>query len=141
MPKTGNEETHMSTNYKSQNIKFFDMFAGIGGFRAGLERAGGFECVGHCEIDKYAEKSYRAIHNIKESEVYYEDATKINTDTMPEFDLLCAGFPCQSFSTAGQRKGFADPRGTLFFEIARVVKSRKPAYFLLENVLGLLSHD
>ena len=74
-------------------IRFFDMFAGVGGFRAGLERAGGFECVGHCEIDKHADAAYRAIHSIKENEVFYEDATKINTDTLPEFDLLCAGFP------------------------------------------------
>jgi len=79
------------------NIKFFDMFAGIGGFRARLERAGGpeattaFECVGHCEIDKHADKAYRAVHNVKESEVFYEDATKIDTNTLPEFDLLCAG--------------------------------------------------
>ena len=98
----------------TQNIRFFDMFAGIGGFRAGLERAGGFTCIGHCEIDKHAEKAYRAIHNIKESEVYYEDARKIDTETMPDFGLLCAGFPCQSFSIAGKRRGFEDARGTLF---------------------------
>ena len=117
------------------------MFAGIGGFRAGLERAGGFECIGHCEIDKHADRAYRAVHKIKESEIYYEDATKINANTMPKFDLLCAGFPCQSFSIAGRRAGFADPRGTMFFEIARLVKARRPAYLLLENVIGLLSHD
>ena len=122
-------------------IRFFDMFAGVGGFRAGLERAGGFECVGHCEIDKHADAAYRAIHSIKENEVFYEDATKINTDTLPEFDLLCAGFPCQSFSIAGKRKGFSDSRGTLFFEIARVACAGRPAYLLLENVPGLLSHD
>ncbi len=125
----------------TDTIRFFDMFAGIGGFRAGLERAGGYTCVGHCEIDKHADKAYRAIHNIKESEVFYEDATKIDPSTMPEFDLLCAGFPCQSFSVAGKRKGFQDPRGTIFFEIARVVEARRPQYLLLENVPGLLSHD
>lgn len=122
-------------------IRFFDMFSGIGGFRAGLERAGGFECVGHCEIDKHADAAYRALHNVKESEIYFNDATTIDTDTMPEFDLLCAGFPCQSFSIAGKRKGFSDPRGTMFFEIARVARARQPAYLLLENVPGLLSHD
>ena len=122
-------------------IKYFDMFAGIGGFRAGLERAGGFECVGHCEIDKHADRAYRTVHNIKESEVFYDDATTIDTDNMPEFDMLCAGFPCQAFSIAGKREGFSDPRGTLFFEIARVVKEKRPAYLLLENVPGLLSHD
>ena len=122
-------------------IRFFDMFAGVGGFRAGLERAGGYECIGHCEIDRHADAAYRRVHNIKESEVYYEDATKIDTHSMPGFDLLCAGFPCQAFSIAGKRQGFADPRGNLFFEIARVVRAKKPAYILLENVPGLLSHD
>ena len=122
-------------------IKFFDMFAGVGGFRAGLERAGGFECVGHCEIDKYADLAYRSVHKISESEVYYKDAKEIDTTTMPDFDLLCAGFPCQAFSIAGRRKGFSDPRGTLFFEITRVVREKRPVYFLLENVFGLLSHD
>ena len=122
-------------------IKFFDMFAGVGGFRAGLTKAGGFECVGHCEIDKFARASYEAIHNIKESEITYEDAREIDTTAMPDFDLLCAGFPCQSFSLAGKRGGFSDPRGTLFYDIARVVEAKKPAYLLLENVPGLLSHD
>jgi DNA (cytosine-5)-methyltransferase 1 len=122
-------------------IRFFDMFAGIGGFRAGLERAGGYECAGHCEMDKHADAAYRAAYNVKESEVFYEDATKIDTKTMPDFDLLCAGFPCQSFSIAGKRAGFSDPRGTLFFEIARMAQARQPAYLLLENVPGLLSHD
>jgi len=121
-------------------IKFFDMFSGIGGFRAGLERVKGFRCVGHCEIDKYANKSYCSIFNT-EGEAYFNDATKINPKDMPEFDLLCAGFPCQSFSVAGKRKGFEDVRGTMFFEIARILKERQPKYVLLENVPGLLSHD
>ena len=125
----------------TQNITFFDMFSGIGGFRSGLERAGGFTCIGHSEIDKHADRAYRAVHNIKPSEVFYEDARKINPETMPEFDLLCAGFPCQSFSIAGKRRGFGDQRGTLFFDIARVLEVRHPALFLLENVPGLLSHD
>ena len=122
-------------------IKYFDMFAGIGGFRAGLTRAGGFQCVGHCEIDKYADASYRAIHDIGEEEVYYPDAREIDPGGMPDFDLLCGGFPCQSWSAAGNRLGFADPRGTLFFEIARLAEARKPAYLLLENVPRLLQHD
>ncbi len=111
----------------------------MGGFRAGLDRAGGFQCVGHCEIDKYAEKSYRAIHNIDESEVFYPDARAIDTETMPGFDLLCAGFPCQSHSVAGLRKSLDDPRGALFYEITRILQAKQPAYFLLENVPGLLS--
>lgn len=122
-------------------IKFFDMFSGIGGFRVGLERAGGYACTGHCEIDKHADRAYRAVHNVKENEVFYEDATTIIPEEMPQFDLLCAGFPCQPFSVAGKRKGFDDKRGTMFFEIARVAEKRRPAYLLLENVPGLLSHD
>ena len=117
------------------------MFAGIGGFRAGLDRAGGFQCVGHCEIDKYADASYRAIHDIRREERYYPDARKIDPNDLPDFDLLCGGFPCQAFSSAGRRKGFEDTRGTLFFEIARLAQARRPAYLLLENVPGLLSHD
>ena len=122
-------------------IRFFDMFSGIGGFRTGLERAGGFTCAGHCEIDKHADKAYRAAHPIKESEVFYDDATTIDPGAMPDFDLLCGGFPCQAFSIAGKRKGFEDARGTLFFEIARVARAKRPAYLFLENVPGLLSHD
>ena len=110
------------------------MFAGIGGFRAGLTRAGGFQCVGHCEIDKYAEASYRAIHDIRKEERYYPDARTIDPNDLPEFDLLCGGFPCQAFSLAGRRKGFDDARGTLFFEIARLAETRRPSYLLLENV-------
>ena len=117
------------------------MFAGIGGFRAGLTRAGGFQCVGHCEIDKYAEASYRAIHDIRKEERYYPDARAIDPNDLPDFDLLCGGFPCQAFSLAGRRKGFDDARGTLFFEIARLAETRRPSYLLLENVPGLLNHD
>lgn len=117
------------------------MFAGIGGFRAGLTRAGGFQCVGHCEIDKYADASYRAIHDIREEERYYPDARAIDPDDLPDFDLLCGGFPCQAFSNAGRRRGFADARGTLFFEIARLAEAKRPRYLLAENVPGLLSHD
>ena len=123
---------------EKNNIRFFDMFAGIGGFRAGLERTGGFTCIGHCEIDKHADRAYRAVYNVKESEVFYEDARTINPKEMPDFDLLCGGFPCQSFSVAGKRKGFDDTRGTLFFEITRLAREKRPPYLLLENVPGLL---
>ena len=122
-------------------IRYFDLFAGIGGFRAGLTRAGGFRCVGHCEIDKYAHAGYCAIHHPGKEEIYYPDAKTIDPGEMPDFDLLCGGFPCQSVSMAGLRRGFDDPRGTLFFEIARIAGVKKPAYLLLENVPGLLSHD
>ena len=117
------------------------MFAGIGGFRAGLTNAGGFECIGHSEIDKYADASYRALHRPKESEVFYPDARAIEPNSMPDFDLLCGGFPCQSFSLAGKRRGFEDARGTLFFELARIAAAKRPRYLLFENVPGLLSHD
>ena len=122
-------------------IRYFDMFAGVGGFRTGLDLAGGFRCIGHCEIDKYADASYRAIHAPGKEEVYYPDARTIDPKELPDFDLLCGGFPCQAFSTAGRRKGFEDARGTLFFELARVVKEKRPAYLFLENVPGFLSHD
>ena len=121
-------------------IKFVDMFSGIGGFREGLTRAGGFTCVGHCEIDKYANRSYNALFDTK-GEWFIEDARKADPCTMPNFQLLCGGFPCQTFSIAGSRKGFGDPRGTLFFELARLAEARKPPYLLFENVPGLLSHD
>ena len=117
------------------------MFAGIGGFRSGLTRAGGFQCVGHCEIDKYANASYQAIYEPGKEERYYPDATQIDPADLPDFDLLCGGFPCQAFSNAGRRRGFADARGTLFFEIARLAQAKRPPYLLLENVPGLLSHD
>lgn len=122
-------------------IRFFDMFSGIGGFRSGLEAIGGFECVGHCEIDKQANQAYCAMYDVKQEEVYFNDATKIDPKDVPDIDLICAGFPCQSFSIAGRRRGFDDVRGTLFFEIARIAAHKRPAYLLLENVPGLLSHN
>lgn len=125
---------------KQESIRFIDMFAGIGGFREGLQLAGGFQCVGFCECDKYAQQSYRALFDCEE-EWYSSDARKIDPDELPEFDLLCGGFPCQAFSVAGHRKGFGDPRGTLFFELARLAEARKPRYLLFENVPGLLNHD
>ena len=117
-------------------IRFFDLFSGIGGFREGLRRAGGFTCVGYCEVDAYADKNYRLLFDT-EGEWFCNDARTIETERMPDFDLLCAGFPCQAFSIAGKREGFADARGTLFFEIARLVADKRPAYFILENVPGL----
>ena len=121
-------------------IRFFDMFAGIGGFRSGLEAVGGFECVGYCEIDPYARKAYEALYDTR-GEKFYGDATKIIPEQLPDFELLCGGFPCQSFSIAGTRRGFEDTRGTLFFEVARIAAVKKPKYLYLENVPGLLSHD
>ncbi|WP_366515338.1 DNA (cytosine-5-)-methyltransferase [Ruminococcus sp.] len=101
------------------SIKFLDMFAGIGGFRSRLEAIGGFECVGYCEIDKYAKQAYEAMYDTG-GELYFDDARKIVPEQLPDFDLLLGGFPCQSFSIAGARKGFDDIRETLFFKIARI---------------------
>ncbi|MCT0056496.1 DNA cytosine methyltransferase [Lactococcus lactis subsp. lactis] len=125
-------------------MKFLDLFAGIGGFRLGLEQAG-HECIGFCEIDKFARKSYRAIHNT-EGEREYHDITTVSNEEWRTLhgtvELICGGFPCQAFSIAGKRKGFLDEtRGTLFFEIARAAEQIKPRTLFLENVRGLLSHD
>lgn len=120
-------------------MKFFDCFAGCGGFKLAFEREG-FKSVGFCEIDKYASQLYRAYYNT-DGEIYYNDATKIDPGSMPDFDIFTGGFPCQAFSVAGKRQGFKDTRGTLFFEIARICDDKKPKYIVLENVKGILSHD
>ncbi len=122
-----------------KQLTFFDMFSGIGGFKIALERAG-FKCVGYCDNDKYATKLYREFFNTEE-EMYFNDATKIRTNELPNFDILCAGFPCQAFSIAGKRRGFSESRGTMFFEVARILRDKKPKYFILENVKGLLNHE
>lgn len=101
----------------------------------------GHTCVGHCEVDRFAEKSYRAMHDVKDSEVFFEDVRSINPSDMPEADIYCFGFPCQAFSICGERRGFDDIRGTIFFEIMRIVKERKPQILFAENVKGLLNHD
>ena len=117
------------------------MFAGIGGFRSGLSHYGDFFVpVGYCEIDPYAKRAYEAIYEPK-GEIYFEDAREIVPESLPDIDLICGGFPCQSFSIAGKRGGFEDARGTLFFEIARIARVKRPHFLLLENVPGLLSHD
>lgn len=128
---------------RGADVNFLDLFAGIGGFRLGMERAG-HTCVGYVEIDKYARKSYQAIHDT-EGEWTREDIAKVTDDEWRTLrgtiDIICGGFPCQSFSIAGKRRGFEDARGTLFFDIARAAKQIKPRILFLENVKGLLSHD
>mgnify|MGYP002543305289 CR=1 FL=1 len=121
-------------------IRVFEAFAGIGGFRSGLERVGGFKIVGWCEIDKFAQKAYRILFDTGKEE-FYEDITKIDYRTMPDFDLLVGGPPCQSWSYAGLRKGFEDDRGNMFLEYIRILEAKKPKYFVAENVAGLLSHS
>ena len=151
-------------------MKYLSLFSGIGGFElgiqqayesnhskvAGLERERGVEgvqrgqpddpsaygrqpptCIGYSEIDKYAVSIYQKHFNHKN----YGDITKINPAELPDFDLLVGGFPCQAFSVAGLCRGFDDTRGTLFFDIARILREKQPRLFLLENVKGLLSHD
>ena len=126
-------------------MKLLDLFSGIGGFHKGFEQAGfEFDWVGFSEIDKYASAVYK--HRFPNAEEL-GDVNAIQPERLPDhIDFLCGGFPCQAFSVAGKRKGFDDTRGTLFFEIARILKyfreHRKPIdYFVLENVKGLLSHD
>ncbi|MDA2417336.1 DNA (cytosine-5-)-methyltransferase [Bacillus cereus] len=125
------------------SLTFIDLFAGIGGFRLGMEQAG-HKCLGYVEWDKFARKSYEAIHNTK-GEWTEHDITTVTNDDLRLFrgqvDVICGGFPCQAFSIAGKRLGFAETRGTLFFEIARFAKEIQPRYLFLENVKGLLSHD
>ncbi|SUN91441.1 type II DNA modification methyltransferase [Streptococcus pneumoniae] len=125
-----------------QKMKFLDLFAGIGGFRIGMESAG-HECIGFCEIDKFARASYKAIHDTK-GEIELHDITTVSDDTIRgigSVDIICRGFPCQAFSIAGNRRGFEDTRGTLFFEIARFASILRPKYLFLENVKGLLNHE
>jgi DNA (cytosine-5)-methyltransferase 1 len=122
-------------------IKVIDLFAGIGGIRRGFENAIGkenVECVMSSEWDKYAVETY--ISNYPNEDVK-GDITKIDEKDVPDHDLLMAGFPCQPFSQAGLRKGFEDTRGTLFFDILRILKKKKPKCFILENVKRLKTHD
>ena len=123
-------------------MKFLDLFAGIGGFRLGMESAG-HECIGFCEIDKFARASYKAIHDTK-GEIELHDITAVTDEFVRgigSVDIICGGFPCQAFSIAGNRRGFEDTRGTLFFEIARFASILRPKYLFLENVKGLLNHQ
>ena len=115
---------------------FIDLFAGIGGFRLALESYG-LKCVWSCEWDKHAQKTYFANFG----EIPTGDITKIKEKDIPSHDILCAGFPCQAFSISGKQRGFEDTRGTLFFDIARIVKYHKPKILLLENVKNFAGHN
>ena len=126
-----------------KKIKFIDLFAGLGGTRIGFEQACKeqnlkAQCVFTSEVKPYAVKIYN--HNFS-GDLVSGDITKIKEEDIPDFDFLLAGFPCQAFSTAGNKAGFDDTRGTLFFDVARIIKKKKPRGFLLENVEGLVSHD
>lgn len=118
-----------------EKYRFIDLFAGIGGIRRAFDPYG--VCVFSSEMDKYAAISYETNYGEKPS----GDITKIPAEEIPEHDILLAGFPCQAFSIAGKREGFSDTRGTLFFDVERIIKYHKPKAFLLENVKGLTNHD
>ncbi|RLD47435.1 MAG: DNA (cytosine-5-)-methyltransferase [Bacteroidetes bacterium] len=124
----------------NRKIKIIDLFAGIGGIRLGFERASNsnVECVFTSEWNKYSVETYKA--NFGDEDVY-GDITQIPVEIIPNHDILLAGFPCQPFSQAGLKKGFADTRGTLFFDIERILVEKKPQAFLLENVKQLRGHD
>lgn len=119
-----------------KKMNFIDLFAGIGGFRYALESFG-CKCVFSSEWDKYCQESY----NLNFGEVPYGDITQIDEKEIPKFDILCAGFPCQPFSISGKQKGFDDTRGTLFFDIVRIVSYHKPKVIFLENVKNLKAHN
>ena len=125
-----------SDGNSGSKLRFIDLFAGIGGIRLGLERAGG-KCVFSSEWDSDATKTYEAYFGDKPA----GDITKIQNTNVPDHEILAGGFPCQAFSIIGGMKGFGDTRGTLFFEIERILRAKQPKAFLLENVRNLVSHD
>ena len=120
-----------------EKFKFIDLFCGIGGFHQAMSELGG-ECVYASDIDPECRRIYKLNYGIEPD----GDITKVKEEDIPAHDVLCAGFPCQSFSKAGKRLGFDDPtRGTLFFDILRILKYHQPKYALLENVRNLAGHD
>ena len=124
------------------SLTFLDFFAGVGGFRKGMEMAG-HKCLGHCEIDKFANMSYEAIHQPKEDEWFEADIRRANADELPRADVWCFGFPCQDISVAGKQLGFKGQRSSLFFTVTRLIRDTKeedrPKYLFIENVKNLLS--
>ena len=121
---------------KLKGLRFIDLFAGIGGFHTALSSFGA-ECVFASEWDKHASQTYLANYQIMPA----GDITSITENQIPAHDILCAGFPCQAFSISGKRKGFADTRGTLFFDIARIAQYHQPKILFLENVKNFIKHD
>ncbi len=120
----------------TSRFTFIDLFAGIGGFRIAFQNLGG-KCIFSSEIDQYSRKTYQANFG----DIPNGDITLIPASDIPDHDILTAGFPCQAFSIAGRKAGFEDSRGTLFFDIARIIKEKNPKAFFLENVKGLASHN
>lgn len=126
------------TTAQKNNVKFVDFCAGIGAGRLGLQNLG-LSCVGFSEIDKYAEITYREFFGQEEKN--HGDLMKINPDDLPGFDLMIAGFPCQSFSVIGQRKGMNDHRGQIIYGLIKIMNAKNLPYFILENVKGLVNHE
>lgn len=124
------------SNKHLKGYTFIDLFAGLGGFRLALESYGG-ECVYSNEWDIPAQQTYKENFG----EIPDGDITQVNEKKIPDHDILCAGFPCQAFSISGRRRGFEDSRGTLFFDVARIVKEKKPKVVFLENVRNFAAHD
>lgn len=129
----------------NENVRFIDLFSGIGGFHLAFHNCGG-RCVFASEWNKHARITYE--HNFRKTSpeifdqgLFAEDVTKVDIGDIPDFDVLCAGFPCQPFSQAGYKKGFSDDRGNLFFHIAEILQEKQPAAFFLENVRHMLKHD
>lgn len=124
------------------SLTFLDFFAGVGGFRRGMEMAG-HTCLGHCEIDKFANMSYKEIHQPREEEWFGTDIRRTNADELPRADVWCFGFPCQDISVAGKQLGFKGQRSSLFFTVTRLIRDTKeedrPKYLFIENVKNLLS--
>lgn len=123
---------------RSSNLKFVDFCAGIGAGRLGLEK-NGLSCIGFSEIDKQAETTYRKFFG--DDEINYGDLTKLDPEQLPDFEVMIAGFPCQTFSVMGQRKGMGDERGQIVFSLIKIMTAKNLKYFILENVKGLISHD
>ena len=125
-----------------KEMTFLDFFSGIGGFRRGFELCG-MVCKGHCEIDRHADRSYRAMFDVKEDEWYRDDITKVQPGELPRVNLWCGGFPCQDVSISGRRRGLAGERSGLFFEMVRLLKGTpaqsRPEWLVFENVRNLLS--
>ena len=134
--KTFAKITPYRKKLKNPKFKFIDLFAGIGGIRIPFQELGG-KCVFTSEWDAFAQKTYR----MNFGDEIHGDITEVNERDIPDFDILLGGFPCQPFSQAGLHKGFSDTRGTLFFDIERIIKEKRPKAFLLENVKQLKGHD
>lgn len=130
-------ETPPFLNHQEARYTMIDLFAGIGGIRLGFQLHGNVKNVFSSEWDKFSQKTYCANYG----EIPEGDITQIDENTIPDHDILTAGFPCQAFSQAGLKKGFEDTRGTLFFDVARIIKKKRPKVFLLENVKNLRGHD